>query len=42
MEEIQWPAQQLAPALIMTEELAAKALEIIDESITETEKLLGY
>jgi 4-aminobutyrate aminotransferase/4-aminobutyrate aminotransferase/(S)-3-amino-2-methylpropionate transaminase len=33
---------RLAPALIMTEELAAKALEIIDESITETEKLLGY
>ena len=33
---------RLAPALIMTEDLAAKALEIIDESITETEKFLGY
>ena len=32
---------RLAPALIMTEELAAKALEIIDESITETEKHYG-
>ena len=33
---------RLASALVMTEELTAKALEIIDESITETEKLLGY
>jgi 4-aminobutyrate aminotransferase-like enzyme len=29
---------RLAPPLIMTEELAGKALEIIDESIWETEK----
>jgi 4-aminobutyrate aminotransferase/4-aminobutyrate aminotransferase/(S)-3-amino-2-methylpropionate transaminase len=33
---------RLAPPLIMTEDIAAKALEIIDESITETEKHFGY
>ncbi len=33
---------RLAPPLIMTEELAEKALEIIDESITKTEKHFGY
>jgi len=33
---------RLAPPLIMTEVLAAKALEIIDESIFETEKQFGY
>ncbi|MCL4376766.1 MAG: aspartate aminotransferase family protein [Actinobacteria bacterium] len=33
---------RLAPALIMTEELADKALDIIDESITEAEKKFGY
>jgi len=33
---------RLAPALIMTEDLAEIALEIIDESISETEKQLGY
>jgi 4-aminobutyrate aminotransferase-like enzyme len=33
---------RLAPALIMTEELAAKALDIIDGSITEAEKKFGY
>jgi 4-aminobutyrate aminotransferase/4-aminobutyrate aminotransferase/(S)-3-amino-2-methylpropionate transaminase len=39
------PAKQnlrMSPPLIMEEELAAKALEIIDESITEVEKELGY
>ncbi len=39
------PAQnilRLAPPLIMTEELAGKALEIIAESIAETEKHFGY
>jgi 4-aminobutyrate aminotransferase-like enzyme len=33
---------RLAPPLIMTEELAGKALDIIDESIAETEKHFGY
>ncbi|GAG17633.1 unnamed protein product, partial [marine sediment metagenome] len=33
---------RLAPPLIMTEELALKALEIIDEAITETEGWFGY
>ena len=33
---------RLAPPLIMTEELAGKALDIIDESITETERHFGY
>lgn len=33
---------RLAPALIMTEELAAKALDIIDESITAAEKKFGF
>ena len=33
---------RLAPPLIMTEELAAKAIDIIDESIGETEKQFGY
>ncbi len=33
---------RLAPPLIMTEELAGKALEIIDESISEAEKHFGY
>ncbi|MFH0795787.1 MAG: aspartate aminotransferase family protein [Candidatus Omnitrophota bacterium] len=33
---------RLAPALIITESLAAKALEIINESIFETEKHFGY
>ncbi len=33
---------RLAPPLVMTEELAEKALDIIDESISETEKELGY
>ncbi len=32
---------RLAPPLIMTEELAAKAMEIIDESISETEAHFG-
>lgn len=39
------PAKQnlrMSPPLIMEEELAAKALEIIDESITEVEKEFGY
>ena len=39
------PAQnilRLAPPLIMTEELAGKGLEIIAESIAETEKHFGY
>jgi len=33
---------RLAPPLIMTKELAAKALEIIEESIFETEQHYGY
>lgn len=33
---------RLAPALIMTEELASIALDIIDESIGEAEKKFGY
>ena len=33
---------RLAPPLIMTEDLALKALEIIDEAITETEGRFGY
>lgn len=33
---------RLAPPLTMTEELAERALEIIDEAITETEKHFGY
>ena len=33
---------RLAPPLVMTEELAGVALDIIDESITETEKHFGY
>jgi len=33
---------RLAPPLIMTEELAAKAIEIIDDAISETEKYYGY
>jgi len=39
------PAKQnlrMSPPLIMEEELAAKALDIIDESITEVEKEFGY
>ena len=33
---------RLAPPLVMTEKLAAKALEIIDGSIYETEEYFGY
>ena len=33
---------RLAPPLTMTEYLAEKALEIIDDAISETEKELGY
>jgi 4-aminobutyrate aminotransferase-like enzyme len=39
------PAKQnlrLSPPLIMEEEIAAKALDIIDEAITEVEKEYGY
>ncbi|MBN2073280.1 MAG: aspartate aminotransferase family protein [Actinobacteria bacterium] len=39
------PARQnlrMSPPLIMEEELAARALEIIDDSITEVEKEYGY
>ena len=39
------PAKQnlrMSPPLILEEELAAKALDIIDESITEVEKEFGY
>lgn len=39
------PAKQnlrMSPPLIMEEDLAAKALDIIDESITEVEKEFGY
>lgn len=43
---IAWiPAKQnlrMSPPLIMEEEVAEKALEIIDESITEVEKEYGY
>jgi len=33
---------RLAPPLVMTEELAGKALDIIEESIAETERHFGY
>ena len=33
---------RLAPPLVITEELAAKAMDIIDEAIGETEKHFGY
>ena len=33
---------RMSPPLIMPKEVAAKALEIIEESITETEKHFGY
>jgi 4-aminobutyrate aminotransferase-like enzyme len=32
---------RLAPPLIITEELAGKAVDIIDEAISETEKHFG-
>ena len=33
---------RLAPPLIMTEQIAGQALDIIDETIAETEKHFGY
>lgn len=33
---------RMSPPLIMPEEIADKAIDVIEESITETEKELGY
>jgi 4-aminobutyrate aminotransferase/4-aminobutyrate aminotransferase/(S)-3-amino-2-methylpropionate transaminase len=33
---------RLAPPLVITEELSAKALDIVEEAIAETEKHFGY
>ncbi len=43
---VSWiPAKQnlrMSPPLIMTKDVAAKAVDLIEESIAETERELGY